>query len=137
MPVPVHGHDFLYQAMVMISCTRPRSSFQMSFCVQSEECPDVHHLLSIVSIKTPIHRSVSVTSLTPPHLYACPNQDQDFQRHLSCSFCYIFFSQLWLEMIVRFVNIGGIVLYITTVLYIIILSTIYTCFTVLPETLFT
>jgi hypothetical protein len=49
----------LYQARVMISCTRPRSSFQMSFCVQSEKCPDVHHLLSIVSIKTPIHRSVS------------------------------------------------------------------------------
>jgi len=46
-----------------------------------------HHLLSIMVIKTPIHRSVSVTtSLHPSHFCACTYQEQDFQRHLSSSF---------------------------------------------------
>jgi hypothetical protein len=54
---------------------------------QSEKCQDIYNLLSIMVIKTPIHRSVSVTtSLHPSHVCACTNQEQDFQRHVSSSF---------------------------------------------------
>ena len=72
-------------------------------------------------------------SLHPSHVCACTNQEQDFQRHLSSSF--FVFNQLWLEMIVCVVDIGGIVDHHCS-LHNCTVNKIH-MFTVLPETRFT
>jgi len=51
---------------------------------------------------------IPLIDFTPPHLCACcSSQDLDFQRHMLWSFC-VQWVQLRSEVIVRFVDIGGI-----------------------------
>ena len=52
---------------------------------------------------------LTLTGLTLLHVCACPSQNQDFQRHMSWSFFFCVFNELMWEVIVRFVDVSGIV----------------------------
>jgi hypothetical protein len=51
---------------------------------------------------------ITLTGLTQPYFGACPNQDLDFQ-HFICVMFFFMFNDLRWQVIVCFVDIGGIV----------------------------
>jgi hypothetical protein len=53
-------------------------------------------------------RGDPINGFIPTHLYVCPKPGLEFQRHMSWSF--LMFYELRGDVIIRFVDIGGIII---------------------------